>query len=195
MKLLPSIWKRKPRKPSNALASDETGSVLVETAVGLPVLLSTIFGILEIGNFVFVTAAVENAVLHASRFGVTGLTEDGSSRIEQVKEIIKEHTFGQVDMDTVEIETLVYEQFANIGEPEPFTDQNGSGDWDTGEPFVDVNGNGNWDDDMGSEGLGGGGDIVVYRIKYTASSLTGVADWATKQINISSTVAVRNEPY
>ncbi len=195
MKLWPQIMKRKVFPTRNTLTSDETGSVLVETAVGLPVLLSTIFGILEIGNFVFVTAAVENAVLHASRFGVTGLTEDGSSRIEQVREIIKKNTFGQVNMDTVEIETLVYEQFANVGEPEPFTDQNGSGDWDTGEPFVDVNGNGNWDDDMGSEGLGGGGDIVLYRINYTASSLTGVADWATKKINISSTVAVRNEPY
>lgn len=195
MKLWPKIVKRKTLLARDTLSCDETGSVLVETALGLPVLLSTIFGILEIGNFVFVTAAVENAVLHASRFGVTGLTESGSSRIEQVREIIKKNTFGQVNMDTVEIETLVYEQFANVGEPEPFTDQNGSGDWDTGEPFVDVNGNGNWDDDMGSEGLGGGGDIVLYRINYTASSLTGVADWATKKINISSTVAVRNEPY
>ena len=68
--------KRKVFPARNTLTSDETGSVLVETAVGLPILLSTIFGILEIGNFVFVTAAVENAVLHASRFGVTGLTEE-----------------------------------------------------------------------------------------------------------------------
>lgn len=194
MQFWPKIIKRKTL-PHQSFGEDETGSVLVETAVGLPVLLSTILGILEIGNFIFVTAAVENAVLHASRFGVTGLTEDGSSRIEQVRAIIEKQTFGQVDMDTVEIETLVYEQFGNIGAPEPFTDQNGSGDWDTGEPFVDVNGNGNWDDDMGSEGLGGGGDIVVYRVNYAASSLTGVADWATKKINISSTVAVRNEPY
>lgn len=195
MQLWPKITKRKFRAPSPGLKSDESGSVLVETAVGLPVLLSTIFGILEIGNFIFVTAAVENAVLHASRFGVTGLTEDGSSRIDQVRAIIEKQTFGQVNMDTVEIETLVYEQFANIGEPEPFTDENNSGDWDEGEPYNDVNGNGSWDDDMGSEGLGGGGDIVVYRVNYTASSLTGVADWATKTINISSTVAVRNEPY
>jgi len=195
MRLLPTITKRRTHQICPHISTDEEGSVLVETAVGLPVLLSVIFGVLEIGNYLFVTAAVENAVLHASRYGVTGLTEVGSSRIDQVRAVIEEQTFGRVNMDTVEVDTLVYEQFANIGQPEPFTDENGSGDWDSGEPFSDVNGNGAWDDDMGSEGLGGGGDIVVYRVRYAANSLTGVGDWATRLVNISSTVAVRNEPY
>ena len=185
----------KRRRSLKQLKRSEDGSAVVEAAIGLPLLLSMIFGLLEVGNFLFVTAAVENAVLHASRFGVTGDTSDGSTREEQMREIIEKQTFGRVNMDTVNIETLVYEQFANIGQPEPYTDQNGSGDWDVGEPFNDVNGNGSWDDDMGSAGLGGGGDIVVYRITYNASSLTGILNWAHKSIDISATVAVRNEPY
>ena len=53
------------------------------------------------------------------------------------------------------MDTLVYESFADIGKPEPFTDQDGNGAYNAGEPFVDVNGNGQWDADMGEAGLGG----------------------------------------
>lgn len=177
------------------LARDERGSAMVEAALGLPILLTALIGVFEIANFFFVSASVENAVLHASRFGVTGGADDGVTREDQVRAIIQEQTFGMVDMDTVVIETLVYEQFADIGEPEPFTDQNDSGDWDEGEPYADVNGNGVWDDDMAIAGLGGAGDIVLYRINYDANSLTGFMDWAHRALNISSTVAVRNEPF
>ncbi|NOY79555.1 MAG: hypothetical protein GXP31_00990, partial [Kiritimatiellaeota bacterium] len=31
--------------------------------------------------------------------------------------------------------------------PEPYTDQNGNGAYDSGEPFTDLNGNGSWDND------------------------------------------------
>ena len=64
------------------------------------------------------------------------------------------------------METLVYESFADIGEPEPFTDQDGNAGYNSGEPFVDVNGNGQWDEDMGEAGLGGPSDVVVYRLSY-----------------------------
>ncbi len=177
------------------LKTDELGAALVEAALGLPILLSAIVGVLEVANFMFISATVENAVLHASRFGITGQTAAGSTREQQVRDVIAVQTFGRVDMDTVEISTQVYAQFADIGAPEPFTDENASGDYDLGEPYTDVNGNGSWDDDMSVAGLGGGGDIVLYRVSYNVQSLTGFGDWALRQINISSTVAVRNEPY
>lgn len=177
------------------LERSEDGAILVETAIGLPVLLTTMIGVLEIGYYFFVAAAIENAVLQASRFGITGSSTEGATREEQVRQIIREQTFGQVNMDTVEIETLVYENFADIGQPEPFVDENGSGTYDEGEDFTDVNGNGSWDEDMASIGLGGGGDIVLYRVNYDISSLTGFADWAYRNVSVSATVAVRNEPY
>lgn len=183
------------KKFKKGFAADESGGSAVEAAFGLPILLTTIVGVFEIGHFFFVTASVENAVLHASRYGITGNVEDDVTREEKVLEVIEEQTFGAVDMDTIEIETLVYDQFSDIGEPEPYTDDNDSGSWDEGEAYTDVNGNGVWDEDMATAGLGGGGDIVLYKISYEANSLTGFADWATKSININATVAVRNEPY
>jgi len=196
MRCWPKIQIRKrDTDTADGLARNESGAALVEAALGLPILLSTIIGVLEVANFFFITAAVENAVLHASRFGLTGQTEEGSTREQQVRDVIEKQTFGRVDMDTIEIETLVYEQFADIGAPEPYTDENGSESWDNGEPYTDVNGNGAWDDDMSDVGLGGGGDIVLYRVTYNAQSLTGFGDWALREIGISATVAVRNEPY
>ncbi|WP_417449330.1 TadE/TadG family type IV pilus assembly protein [Kordiimonas sp.] len=177
------------------LMRDRAGASAVEAAIGLPLLLVLIIGTLEVANLFFLSAAIENAVLRASRFGITGGTEDGVTREDQVRAIIAEQTFGRVDMDAVEIETLVYEQFSDIGEAEPFTDENDSGAYDPGEPYSDVNGNGQWDDDMAVAGLGDAGDIVLYRVTYDAPSLSGFMDWATRNVNISATVAVRNEPY
>ncbi len=190
MKLFPKFTFRK-----KLLLADEEGSMVVEAAIGLPLLISTIIGVLEIGYYFFIAAAVENAVLHASRFGITGSSEEGVAREEQVRQIISRQTFGQVDMDTVVIETLVYESFSDIGEPEPYTDDNASGTYDEGEDFTDVNGNGVWDEDMAVIGLGGGGDIVLYRVNYDVQSITGFADWALRELTVSATVAVRNEPY
>lgn len=169
--------------------------MVTEAAIGIPILLTTLIGLIEVANIMFVSVAVENAVLRASRFGITGEVEEGVNREEKVKELIEENTFGQVDMNTVEIATFVYDQFSDIGEPEPFEDANGSGSYDAGENYTDVNGNGQWDEDMGEEGLGGAGDIVLYRISYAANSLTGFSTWANKSVNVSSTVAVRNEPF
>ncbi len=176
------------------LRENRQGGVLVETALGLPILLGTMIGCLEVSHFYFVTASVENAVLHASRFGITGDSGE-NSREERIREIIDEQTYGRVNMDTVVIETLVYEQFGDIGEEEPYVDANDSGSYEEGETYSDVNGNNQWDADMAIVGLGGSGDIVLYRVTYEAPSLTGIGIWKDKSINISATVAVRNEPY
>lgn len=190
-----ACFKQTFKRLRRRLRRDECGAAMIEAALGLPILLTAMVGVLEVANFFFVSTAVENAVLHASRFGVTGSTDDGATREDQVRDIIAEQTFGRVDMSTVQIDTLVYQQFADIGQPEPFTDTNGSGEYEDGEPYSDVNGNGAWDDDMAVAGLGGAGDIVLYRVSYAANSLTGFMDWAHRAMNISSTVAVRNEPF
>lgn len=177
------------------LIKDTSGANALEAALGLPVLLTAMIGVLEVSNLYFVSATLENAVLSASRFGVIGNTEEGKTREEQLLEVLEEQTFGWVHMDDLEIETLVYEQFGDIGEEEPYVDANDSGTYDEGEEYSDVNGNGEWDDDMAVVGMGDSGDIVLYRISYSPPSLTGFGDWATRQVNLTSTVAVRNEPF
>ena len=125
----------------------------------------------------FIGSSIESAVMEASRYGITG-SEAGVSRADKVLEIVADRTYGLIDMDNVDMETLVYESFADIGKPEPFTDQDGNLVYNAGEPFVDINGNGQWDADMGAAGLGGPSDVVVYRLTYAWGIITPVVQRA-----------------
>ena len=89
--------------------------------------------------------------------------------------------------------------FGDIGQPEPYTDTNTNGSYDLGEPFTDINGNGQWDADMGAAGLGGPGEIVLYKLEYDlptmTSLLSNVIGGSDGKITLKASVAVRNEPY
>lgn len=175
--------------------NDRKGAAAVQFAVLAPALLLLIVGSFEVALLLFVAGTMESAVLAASRAGVTGFTEDGVSREERIRDIIIDRTLGFVDMDETVINTLVYASFDQIGQPEPFTDDNSNGVHDGGEAFNDVNGNGQWDDDMGTAGLGGPGDIVLYDIEYETGALTRFFEPIFGRIVHRAAVAVRNEPF
>lgn len=178
------------------LRRDRGGAAFLEFALVAPAFLILIFGTIETALVVFLGSTIEASVLEASRFGVTGGTIPGVSREERVRSIIEAKTFGLVDMDELEMDTLVYETFADIGQPEPFIDADGDGRFDSGEDFVDVNGNGIWDADMGEAGLGGPCAIVVYRVSYEWGIITALMqDIIGRSVRHESSVAIRNEPY
>lgn len=190
-------WLRisRPAMPARLLR-DCRGATIVEFALVFPVFLLAVIGGIEVAIVLFISSSIEAAVLEASRYGVTGGTVDGVTREERVLGIVGTKTYGMVDMDAVDMETLVYTSFADIGEPEPFEDDNGNAAYDDGEGYTDVNGNGQWDADMGAAGLGGPSDVVVYRLSYEWGIVTpmmrGVLGDTARHV---SSVAVRNEPY
>jgi TadE-like protein len=174
----------------------ERGQAIVEFAFLAPPFIAILCAILEFSGIMFVQAMLEGAAREASRYGLTGFTSGGVSRADQILAIVEDHTFGIVDMDELEMETLVYENFGDIGQPEPFTDQNGNGVWDNDEPFTDINGNGTWDPDMGAAGLGGPGDVVVYRMSYAWDIMIPLFEpFFGESITLQSNIAVRNEPF
>lgn len=183
------------RRPILALAACTAGSPAVEFAIILPLLLLFILGSIEMAINLFIGSSIESAVMEASRYGITG-TEAGVSRADKVREIVGERTYGLLDMDEVSIETLVYDSFADVGQPEPFTDQDANGVYAPGEPFTDVNGNGEWDEDMGEAGLGGPSDVVVYRLTYAWGVLMPLMRGIMgESVTHVSSIAVRNEPF
>ena len=171
------------------------GASVIEFAFMAPLTITMLIGIIELGMLFLVSSSLENAVLASSRFGITGNTTDGTTREEIIRDVIEQNTYGLVPMEEVTIDTIVYDNFSDIGQPEPFADANGNGTFDTGESFTDVNGNGTFDTDVGLAGLGGPGDIVLYRIRYQIRSLTLLFDPFFTVIDHSATVAVRNEPF
>ena len=171
------------------------GSTAVEFAIILPVLLLFIVGSIEMAIVLFIGSSIEAAVMEASRYGATK-PEEGVSRPDRVLEIVEARTYGMLDMDQVDIDTLVYSDFEDIGKPEPFTDANDNGSYDAGEAYTDSNGNGQWDADMGEAGLGDGGDVVVYRLEYAWGVITPLMQRVLgESVTHVSSVAVRNEPF
>ncbi|MEL6963724.1 MAG: TadE family protein [Pseudomonadota bacterium] len=174
----------------------DAGQAMVEFAFIAPVLLGLLCGIFEFSGILFAQTLLEGGARQASRFGITGSEGNGLSRQERILNIVDDNAYGIIETDNINMETLVYESFADVGQAEPFTDANGNGEFDDGEAFDDINGNGAWDEDMGTPGLGGAGDIVVYRLQY---------DWEIMiplfrpifgdTVPLDANIAVRNEPF
>jgi Flp pilus assembly protein TadG len=186
MRFMRRLWRRR-----------EGASAVEFALVALPMFMTAI-GIIEVAMVLFVNVLLEGAVRDAARFGITGYVPQGTDRAAVIRNIVQEYTVGLIDMSKVDIETLVYSNFSNIGQPEPFTDANGNGAWDAGEVYVDVNGNGQWDPDMGAAGVGGPGDVVLYTVTYDWSILTGLFKdvlGTNGEFTLRASVAVRNEPY
>ncbi len=175
------------------------GVAAVEFAFVAPILLLTIVGIMEVAMVLIVSSLIEGGLRDAARFGITGFVPQGMTREEQITSIVGDATIGLVNMSDIDIQTLVYPSFAQVGQPEPFTDTNANGAYDAGEPYTDINGNGQWDADMGAAGVGGPVDIVLYKIKYNLPMitplLTTVLGGADGKVRLSASIAVRNEPY
>jgi len=182
-----------------ALWRDRRGASAVEFAIMGPVLILTVTGIMEVSMVLAVSSLLEGGLRDAARYGITGYVPSGTTRADQIKKIIGEATVGLVNMDNAEIQTLVYPSFGDIGQPEPWDDQNSNGTYDVGEPYTDINSNGQWDPDMGAAGLGGPGEIVLYKIKYDLGLMTPlmrpIMGGSDGKVTLRASIAVRNEPY
>ncbi len=182
--------------PRASLLRCDAGQAMVEFALIAPIFFGLVCGILEFSGILFAQTLLEGGAREASRYGITGSTVEGVGRDAKILQIIEDNTFGVIDTDELKVETLVYETFADVGQPEPFTDANSNGIFDAGEEFDDINGNGIRDEDMGVAGLGGPGDVVVYRLSYDWEVMIPVFEPIFgDDITLDASIAVRNEPF
>lgn len=179
------------------LRRNERGATAVEFGLIAPAFFVVAWGTVELGLLLLATSLLEGSVREAARAGLTGYTPNGVDRTQYIRNIVQNYTVGLIDMDKLQISTLVYTSFSNVGQPEPFTDTNGDGAHGAGEAFVDVNGNGQWDADMGVAGLGGPGDIVLYTLTYDWDFMAGFAEsiFGIPTVRLKASVAIRNEPF
>lgn len=180
---------------SLSFARQQCGSAAVQFALIAPLLLMLIVGAFEFAVVMFVSGMLESAVLAASRYGATGFEEGGGSRIDRIRAMITDKTLGFVDGDKADIDTYVYPSFGSIVAPEPFTDVNANGSWESGEPFVDLNGNGTRDAGSGAAGPGAACQVVLYVVTYQTRSITGLLRPIMGALTHHASVAVRNEPF
>jgi hypothetical protein len=179
------------------LSADEKATTALEFALVAPILFILIFAILEITGVMLASAVLESAVRVASRAGITGYTPAGMTRDAYVQQVVRDN-LQYLNSGNLQFQTLVYDSYSNIGQPEPYTDSNHNGVYNVGEPYTDVNANGQWDLDMGASGSGGAGAIVVYKVTYPWRIITPLLSRffsSNGQFDITASMVVRNEPY
>lgn len=182
-----------------ALLQCQRGSNAVEFAlVALPLVTFT-FIFIEICAMLFINVLVEGGLREAARYGITGYAPPGVSREQQILKIVKENTFHLIADADMKISYKVYPGFQWAGKGEPYTDNKpANGKYDVGEAYTDVNGNQKYDADLGEAGLGGAGDVVMYKIDYKWRLLTPLLSdliASTGFLEFSASIAVRNEPF
>lgn len=180
------------------LLTQRTGTAALEFAFALPIVLVLVTGTIEFAILSFADTLLEGGLREAARFGITGLDPDDGSREAQIVSIVNDNAAGLFTISASDVETRVYQDFSDIGEPEPYTDSNGNDQYDDGEPYTDVNCNDQWDEDMAAAGAGGGNDVVVYTITHEHNTITGFLDPIIAPdgtITLQASVAVRNEPF
>ncbi|WP_421782533.1 TadE/TadG family type IV pilus assembly protein [Kiloniella litopenaei] len=174
------------------------GAVALEYALGLPIFLTLVLGVFDLGGVYFATILLEGGLREAARYGVTGDLDPGVTKEEKILETINLHGAGFVQVQADELSTLVYEDFDAIGDPEPYVDANGNNIYDGGEAFTDLNCNGAWDSDAGFDGAGNGSEVVLYTVEHETQLITGYIAHLIGEngkVKLRASVAVRNEPY
>lgn len=176
---------------------NESGIATLEFAMITPVLLLLLMGIIELSMIMFTTAVMESATNITSRLGKTGYTESGVTREQEIINSIENRTAGLLDPALITIDTKVYTDFSDVGQPEPCLDPTTAPCPGTPDVnFVDINGNGSWDADMAQAGLGQAGDVVVYTVSYPWPVMTPlISNIIGNPFTITVRSVVRNEPF
>lgn len=177
----------------------DEGAAVVEYALVLPVFLALTFGGFELGRIYMVNAALEGAVANATRTAMTGnLPGAYSSRSDYISDIVISDLEVAGVTTGVTISMKLYDSFSDIGEPEPYVDENGNSQYDIGECYSDINDNSFWDEDMGSSGAGGEENIMVMTVDVNLPFMTGFMRsimGGRSSTRLSATTAIRNEPF
>jgi hypothetical protein len=184
--------------PKPRLASCQGGVTAIEFAIVTPILFLLLMAMIEFSLIFFTYAALEGATGVGARLGKTGFMPQGVNRETYIRNEIQRLTNGWLDDNLVTITILSYNNFGNIGQPEPCISPNRPPC--PGMPevnFVDINGNGQWDEDQGQTNAGGPGAIVVYRVSYPWQIFTPIFRQAfgQGQIILTAVTTVRNERF
>ncbi len=176
------------------LRRDQRGTAMVEFALTAPVFLLLLLGIVDYCHQMYAQQVLQGAVSQSARLSTlesyagnqTLLDESVRSRVKAV--------YKEAD---VKFKRLAYESYDQVGKPEPLTDKNGNGVWDTGECFEDLNGTGAWEADRGTAGNGGADDVVLYEASMEFARLLPV--WKMlgqpEATTLRASTVLRNQPY
>lgn len=170
------------------------GATAAEFALVLPVLVSVLMGMFDMGYNMWATTILQGAVQQAAR---TSTLESASSQTATIDARVTARVQQLVPSATMTFTRKAYTNFSNVRTPEQYTDTNKNGVCDNGEPFEDANGNGTLDSDRGVNGLGGARDAVLYTatMSYPRAFPMAALVGLSSTVSTTATTVLRNQPY
>ncbi|MGV2496375.1 TadE/TadG family type IV pilus assembly protein [Pelagerythrobacter aerophilus] len=180
-----------------ALLRDTAGVTIIEFAIVAPVLLTLIFGVLDLGHGLYMQSVLQGAVQDAGRDAGLESGRTAQATIDESVRTSVQAVMPFIPDEDIDIKRSNYVTFSDIGVPEDYDDTNNNDLYDITECFTDQNGNGQWDDDIGADGLGGADDVVYYEVTvgydrlFPLWSMIGLQQRATAQ----ATTVMRNQPF
>lgn len=174
------------------LFKDAYGLAAMEFALISPVFLVLIFAAFDAGQIIYGRSLLSGATERAARESSleAGDTQAADAYVERIVRPVLTDV-------TVTTARMTYYDFSNIDRPEPFNDGNSNGLCDNNEPYTDENSNGLWDMDVGLEGNGGAGDVVVYNVSATYHSAFAnmLLPASLEAITLSAQAVRKNQPF
>ena len=188
---------RRGRFSLRRLWRDDSGTTAIEFAFIALGVVYLMVGIIEFAMAMTVGNSLEAATNLSSRLGKTGYIDE-EAQLDQEQTIMDEverRVGPMIDMTKLVVTHEVYNDFTSLNNPDILKDQNEDGDTDDPGEWTDVDGDGFKD---GADGVGGSGNIVVYRISYPWEIMTPlIAQFVSNDgiVNLSAYSVVKNEPY
>ncbi len=156
------------------------------------VFVSLLLGLFDMGQAAYTRAILDGAVEEAARTSAleTGDIDAADDRIEEMIDFVAP---GAV----VVSQRRSYFDFADVERAEAWNDADGSGVCDNNESYTDENGNGVWDEDIGADGNGGAGDVVIYTVTVTYEPLFPNPFWSGGPTNrvMTASAVKKNQPF
>lgn len=184
------------RRPAllRRLLGNKRGTAIMEFALTAPVFLLLLMGIFDYCWQMYAQQVLQGAVSQAARLSTL---ESFSADQKRLDDNVRSKVLDVFHGATVEFKRKAYESYDLVGKPEPLTDKNGNGVWDSGECFEDMNGTGSWEADRGLDGNGGADDVVLYVASMKFNRVLPV--WSMlgqpQETTLRAQTVLRNQPF
>ncbi len=179
---------------ASRLLRDRRGVSAVEFGMTAPILFLVVFGTLQIAQGYYVLTVLNGAVNSAAR---KSSLQTGPTNASTLDGLVTKMIKYPMPNASVTFTRKNYAEFSAVGMPEDYSDTNKNGQYDATECFVDMNGNGVWDSDMGTSGLGGANDAVVYTVSVSYKQFFGFGKMfgLPETQSMHSTTILKNQPF
>jgi Flp pilus assembly protein TadG len=179
------------------LVGQKRGTAATEFALTAPLFFLLLMGIFDYSWQLYAKQVLQGAVAKAAR---DATLESNASSQTALDNRVRDAVLNVFKNATVTFSRKVYDSFDEVGNPEPFKDNNGNGRYDsspTKECFEDINGNGVWDADRARTGNGGADDVVLYTATMKIKRVLPV--WKMmgqpQESTLTASTVLRNQPF